>query len=195
MLFAKSQSTHDPLRINNALIEQVQSVKLLGITVNDDLSWSDHVHNMVAKASQALYQVKILKRAGLTPFELVVFYKSIVRSLLEYCAPLWHGGLTAESISDIERIQKRFLKIVFPDFTYEAALLSSNLEVLSARRQFLCKKFFINIQHDENFKKFFTTQDTHHETRLNALQHFKLPLCRTNRFKNSCIPYCLFNLQ
>ena len=50
------------------------------------------------------------------------FYLSAIRSILEYWTKIWHGILTEEQSKDIERIQRRGMKIICPEKTYEQAL-------------------------------------------------------------------------
>jgi hypothetical protein len=47
-----------------------------------------------------------------------------------------------KSLSDIlESVQKRALRIAYPDLLYDEALEISNLQYLSTRRDISCKKF------------------------------------------------------
>ena len=43
------------------------------------------------------------------------FYIAVVRSAFEYGAQVWNGNLTKEQVKDIERIQKRAMKIICPE--------------------------------------------------------------------------------
>jgi hypothetical protein len=62
----------------------------------------------------------------------------VIRSVLEYGDILWHGGLTLSQSQDIERIQKRALRIITPDLSYEDALASSKLLPFNQRRDIHC---------------------------------------------------------
>jgi hypothetical protein len=44
--------------------------------------------------------------------DLKVFYTGVIRSVLEFGAQIWNGNLTDEQSNDIERLQKRALKII-----------------------------------------------------------------------------------
>ena len=59
---------------NGKGVETVKSAKLLGVTISDDLSWNEHVREVVKKASKRLYFLVQLKRARLPTSELVLFY-------------------------------------------------------------------------------------------------------------------------
>ena len=58
--------------------------------------------------------------------------------MLEYGAQVWTGNLTKEQIKDIERIQKRALKIICPELDYHQALSELNLKSLADRRDNMC---------------------------------------------------------
>ena len=55
--FLKSEIDIPELEINGEKIEQVQSSKLLGVTISNDLTWGKHVKNIRTKATQRLYFV------------------------------------------------------------------------------------------------------------------------------------------
>ena len=75
-------------------------VKDLGISISSDLSWSIHINTMCARArSVAAWVLSAFKtRDRIT---LVTLYKSLVRSHLEYCCPLW----SPRKITDIQLIE------------------------------------------------------------------------------------------
>ena len=59
--FLKTDINITELEINGEKIEQVQSSKLLGVTISNDLTWGEHVKNITAKATQRLFFLRILK--------------------------------------------------------------------------------------------------------------------------------------
>ena len=61
--FLKTDINIAELEINRDKIEQVQSSKLLGVTISDDLTWGEHVKNITAKATQRLFSLRLPKRA------------------------------------------------------------------------------------------------------------------------------------
>ena len=75
---------------NEQFFELVTSVKILGVTVTDDLKWKVHVNNIVLKASKRLYLLRLLKRADLDVKPLIQFYCTCIRSILEYACQTFH---------------------------------------------------------------------------------------------------------
>ena len=84
--------------------------------------------------------------AGVIPSDIVIIYCSVIRSVLEYACPVWHPGLTQKQDKDIERVQKRSLKLIFPDLTYTEALVETGLKKLSTRRENVAQQMFHEIK-------------------------------------------------
>jgi len=101
-------SFFDVLSFSNNIVEQVHSFKLLGVTIDDDLKWSSHFNTIFSKASSRLDFLKVLKRCSLSTSDLLYFYTSAVRPLVEYACPAWHTSLTSDQSKQIERTQKSF---------------------------------------------------------------------------------------
>ena len=87
-------------------LEVVAETKLLGLTVQSNLSWDMQVDSMVGKSSCRLYMLNHLKRFGLPEEDLVSVFVSYVRPVVEYATPVWHGCLTEEQYKKLEIIQK-----------------------------------------------------------------------------------------
>ena len=63
-----------------------------------------------------------LKRAGINQIDLIRIYVSVIRPVVEYACPVWRMNLPKCVSDNIEIIQKRCLKTIFPGFTYEDIL-------------------------------------------------------------------------
>eukprot|EP00061_Rhincodon_typus_P010368 g34604.t1 len=61
--FRKQSGGHVPICINGAEVEMVESIKFLGVMINN-LSWSTNVDAMVQKAQQHLYFLRRLRKSG-----------------------------------------------------------------------------------------------------------------------------------
>ena len=133
--------------IDGKVVERVDHVKLLGITLSNELTWKRHVENIVKKAGKRIYMLYQLKRAGVNQADLVTIYISVVRPVVEYYAcPVWNTNLPIYISDNIEMIQKRAVRAIFPGMSYDYILTHINLSTLKDRRDYLCKKYFINMQ-------------------------------------------------
>ena len=54
---------------------------------------------------------------------------------MEYACPVWHPGLTKSQSDDLERVQKRCLKLIYPATSYKEALSAAGLLMLVVRRE------------------------------------------------------------
>ena len=102
--------------VNGQHVERVRSFRLLGVYLSEDLTWKIHVDHILRKANSRLFSIRLLKKAGLNHTDLIIFYCSVIRSMLEYASPVW-ADLPDYPCSYIETIQKRALKIYFPSRT------------------------------------------------------------------------------
>ena len=68
----------------------------------------------IKKANKRLYFIVLLKRANVPLSDIVNFYCTVIRPVLEYCAPVFHHALPQYLSDDIERVQKRALSIICP---------------------------------------------------------------------------------
>ena len=88
------------------VLETSDNVTDLGVTFSDNLSWSSHISVIVKKAKQkAGWALSIFKDRS--PFVMKTLYKSVIRSHLEYCCPLW-VGISLDSLRHLESIQRFF---------------------------------------------------------------------------------------
>jgi len=77
-------------------IERVFVYKLLGVLIDPDLKWDNHIDSICYKASTRLHFLTQLKRNGATVKYMVHFYETVIRSVLEYACPAWHSSLTVD---------------------------------------------------------------------------------------------------
>ena len=88
------------------VLETVDSAKILGLTLSNNLKWNNHVSESIKKANKRLYFVTLLKRARVPFKDIIKFYCSTIRPVLDYASPVSHYALPAYLNDDIERVQK-----------------------------------------------------------------------------------------
>ena len=141
-MFQKRQTFVDSLPyiyLNGNYIERVSQAKVLGVTISSDLSWNAHVDEIIVKARKRVYMIYQLKRAGINQNDLIRIYVSVIRPVVECTCPVWHTNLPKHLSANIEIIQKRCLKTIFPGHQYENILQMVNLPTLQRRRDELCR--------------------------------------------------------
>ncbi len=83
-------------------VARSSSLKILGVTLQDNLTMGEHVSNLVAKGSQSLFALKVLKRHGLADAALHTVGRAILVSRLTYAMPAWAGF---SSVAEMNRLQ------------------------------------------------------------------------------------------
>ena len=186
------------LCVSGNVIDTVKCFKLLGVNISDDLRWDAHVDAICAKVASRLYFLKILKRSGLTQNDLLWFYKSVIRSIVEYGCVVWHHNLTTAQSDRLEALQKRALRIILHPITlpYNTALAYSEMESLKLRRYNFQQKFFKQICHPGNCLHDLLPpeRDPSVSLRLRHPTVYPIPQVRTKRYC-SFINYSLKHYQ
>ena len=103
-----------PIMLRGTTVSRVSAFKLLGVHVSSDLKWTEHVDAITSKAASRLYFLKQLRRADVPTTDLLHFYTTVVWPVLEYACPVWHSGLTIAQSNQLESVQKRAIRIVYP---------------------------------------------------------------------------------
>ena len=104
-----------------------------------------YISMIVTKASKRLHILRVLRRGGIPPHDLITIYYALIRSTLEYCCTVWHCGLPMYLSEQVEKIQKRALRIILPGRSYGEAQEMLQCPRLDIRRGELCEKTMKNI--------------------------------------------------
>ena len=159
--FKKVKHHLDAVTVNSQELERVDSVKLLGVTITNTLQWNCHVLDVIQKANKRIYFLILLKHANVPVHDIICFYLTCIRPVLEYCAPLYHHALPDYLSKDIERIQKRTLSIISFD-----SIVSNP---------------------DHKLHHFLPPKNYCHYN-LRRQRHFANPVMRTKRFSSTFLP-------
>ena len=86
--FSRPPPVVPKVTVDGSPLERVECVTLLGVKLSCDLSWHAHVEHIVKKANSRLYNLNMLRRAKMSPQDIVNIYCSKVRPVVEYAAPV-----------------------------------------------------------------------------------------------------------
>ena len=67
MDFSKQQREHPPIHIEVTAVEKVESFTFLGVHITDKLKYSTHKDSVGKKVQQCLFNLRRLKKCGLSP--------------------------------------------------------------------------------------------------------------------------------
>ena len=108
-------------------------------------------------------------------------------------------GDTVSSIGylsdNIETIQKRCLRTIFPGNSYDEARSISNLPTLFERRTKLCQSYFRKMHNADHKLNNLLPNQRNISYDLRTYNTLPVPLARTDRFRRSLIPWGLANWQ
>ena len=170
------------------LLDVVTDVRLVGVIVDQTLSWQKNTDYICHKATQKLWVIRRLKKYNLTISALLDVYIKEIRSLLEHAVPVWHSGLTRKQSAQIEKVQKNAFKIILEKsyIDYETACTLLSVEPLEFRREELCIKFAKKDIKKVNtlFRKVEVVTKTRAQPKL--VHEYS---CRTRRYQNSSMPF------
>ncbi len=98
---------------------------------------------------------------------------------------VWHSGLTTEQSNELERVQKRCLRIIYPQLSYNDALFVSGLERLDLRREKITQNLFTDMQHPTHILHGLLPLKRNNEFNIRDRYLYELPLARTRRYATS----------
>ena len=115
--------------IEGTVLENVESIKYLGVTITNDLKWNTHIINICTKANvrtlgflrRNVYSCpKDVKEAA---------YKTMVRPILEYGSSVWDPD-TQGLQDEFEKVQNRAARSITRNYTREEGSMTGILEQL-----------------------------------------------------------------
>jgi hypothetical protein len=136
-LYIGKKNSKEPYFIDKELIQSTESIRDLGVIIDKDLSFSQHISKIIQNAYMTANQLlKILKTRNLKT--LILAYKTYVRPHLEYATEVWNPSKKCGQYK-IERVQKFFTRISFKKcgllpIPYQKRLKLCNLDTLVNRR-------------------------------------------------------------
>ena len=130
----KSISENISFMIGGTVIKCEESVKLLGVTIDNLLNFDLHIKNLCQKASK---QINVLRRLGkfLTIDGKKAIYHAFIISNFNFCPIVWHFCKKSNT-QKLERVHYRALRFVFADFEsdYESLLKKCDTTTLEISR-------------------------------------------------------------
>ena len=149
-------------------IETLSSLKLLGVTIDNKLNFSEHITTACKKASQRTGVLLRLKNLVPTSAKLQLF-KGAILPYLTYCHLTWHF-CRASDCRKLERIQERALRAVFRDkkSTYQQLLKRAELTTLLERRLQDIALLMFKVKHGlypKNVRDLFTVNTSRYNLR------------------------------
>ena len=126
------------LLINNRPLNRVESFKYLGITLNQTLSWSDHIEALFTKVNQSLGIIRRVKHL-LTVGSRRTLVNSLVMPIFDYADFVWGDKNNSVLMNNLQVLHNKAAKIILdahPLSSASESLRSLNWQPLSTHRHF-----------------------------------------------------------
>ena len=104
-------SNLDHIYIDDSILQGVQSLSFLGVTIDENLNWKAHIKSASLKISRSfgvLYKIKHIVPDKV----LLMIYNSLILSHLSYCSNLAWGNSYSGHLNTIKLLQKRAVRII-----------------------------------------------------------------------------------
>ncbi len=162
-------------------LENVSVVKILGLFVNDKLTWSDHFNYIVKKLSQRLYVLRILKPV-MSHNNLVLVFNAIILSVIDYACPVFLNCGTRLN-DKLVKICKRAFRIIH-GYDVKNCPNCNMLDIEDRRKKLSLKLFRTALFSDDHMLHDIMPPLSYRSNRL------VLPCVRTARRINSFVCSC-----
>ena len=103
--------------MNNCTVEKVKSFKYLGVTINANLKWNDHISNVCRKMCNSLGILRRIKHF-VPQSSLVTIYNTMFLPHLDYGIIVW-SNCGDSNLSKLQKLQNTAMRIILgAPFTY-----------------------------------------------------------------------------
>ena len=117
----KVKDTPD-VTIGANVVERVKSIKFLGVIIDENVSWTEHIYYIKNKISKGI-GILCKARKILKPSTLLAMYYSFIYPYLNYCIELW-GSSSSKLFNSVFKLQKRVIGLCQHPITERTLSLS-----------------------------------------------------------------------
>jgi len=149
IVLSRNQSTSLQFNIDGVTLKPSPCVKLLGVYLDNELKFDEHISNLCKKAAKQLNAMCRMSQV-LTRDSMTNVFNSFIMSNFNYCSLVWHVcGKT--NTRKMEKLHKRALRILFNDHdaVYSELLLKSNRSSLYLQRLKKLASFVFKVLQNE----------------------------------------------
>lgn len=113
-------------------LRRVHTLKVLGVTVSNGFSVSQHIQNVITTSAQTLYALRVLRAHGMSDSALQAVYRAVVLARLLYASPAWWGFTSSKDRQRVYAFMGRstrtgFLSPDLPNFDTMCAAADQKL--------------------------------------------------------------------
>ena len=164
-------------------IERIVVAKLLGVFVDSQFRFAEHIDFIMRQCSQRMYVLRSLQRKGLPAGSLEAVFNAIILSRIMYALSAWGGFVSAHDRSRVNKLLCRANR-------YKYCKKLSTFEELLEK---VDRRLFQRLQNSDHcLHCILPTVRTNIATLRDRGHPFTLPICKYELFKNSFMVRSLF---
>ena len=133
MILGKGTRQTITLNINNIKIRESQNVELLGLIIDNRLTFKDHINMLCQRANYKLHALR-RRRKYLTLEKSKLLYNNVINNQFNYASIIWMF-CHKQDYFEVEKIHYKALKIVYNSNECYEELLIRNNEVSIHQKQ------------------------------------------------------------
>lgn len=183
------------ISLSDVQLSSVVNEKVLGVQIDNNLSWQEHVSRVVKKMSTNIWLLSKIK-SYLSLTHRVMFYRSYIQPHLDYANIVW-GGTSKGNLMQIERLQKRACRIILDYNVINVYQSMNDLKIMniSERIFFRKAKFMFKVSKGNTpeyintmfHKRWQVNQDGNESYSLRSIaaENFVFPRPNIELYKNS----------
>ena len=186
------------LQVQGQTVTSQNSMKILGVTLDSDGTFKTHVENLRMKLRKRTWALAKLRKKGLPTDKLVRTYACLIRPVVEYASPAWHGSITLEQSEHLERQQSQALKNIYGvGLSASKMRAKANIPTLWSRREAAGLKFIKKCVNNERCTAWFRERDRAVYSRRPNTRYptYHENTARTDRYRNSPKNYLIRQLN
>ena len=103
-------NNHINIKRENNCIKRVASAKSLGVTVDERLSWDNHIDEKFKKIAAAKGGLKRV-RPIISTASATLIYQALIQPHFDYCSSVW-DGCSAKLSNKMQKLQNRAARII-----------------------------------------------------------------------------------
>ena len=180
--------------INGEILETVSLMKDLGVLFDSKLKFSDHIDQIITKATRLLGFIRRMTTNFTNPKSFRTLYLTLVRPILLYASSVW-SPIYENHSKKLERIQHKFLNFVAwklrlpsPRISHDYNQIASLLDIssLKSHRYLNDLKFLYNLINNEidciHLHSKLLLRVPKINLRNRECNNFVVPIAKTNQF-------------
>ena len=178
------------IHINNNKIKRVHKSKVVGVQIDDQLNWNEHIKYISKKINSGLGALKRI-RPYVSIKMLKTVYNALIQSHLDYCCEIWDslGKTLADKLQIFQNKAARIILRAEYDTSSETVLNAMNWDKLVERRAkrkaLLMFKIIHNLAPVSLKKLVSSVEQTIHYNLRNSNVRLCVPLPKTEALKKS----------